>query len=190
LTVTSLKEFPFGWKKSRKNPILKHGKEKWELLDVVGACIKPIGDRENKWYGHYSARGKDRKYHLGACFAKNPEGPFICDSKPILGQGNWDFNGPARPDFIEVNNEIWGAYESAKTGPVFQVGGYRGSKNENTFLKIYSDKPFFSGLDLGLQFANPCLFAENGKIYLLAGRKAASDHTPCWRFVDLFVLNQ
>jgi hypothetical protein len=189
IAITSDKNFPFGWKKYNKNPVLKKSGNNWESNSILTLSVKKIGQEGKEWYGHYTGRGKDGKYHLGACYSNSPLGPFIrANNNPILGQGDWDFNGPARADIIKFENKIYGAYESAKTGPVFQIGGYRGDSTEGPFEKIFQDKPFLSGLEEGSQFANPCFWQENGKLYLFVGRKVVSNQTPYWRYIDLFTL--
>lgn len=200
LAVTSEKDFPFGWKKYKRNPILKPKGIGWESRGILTLCLKRIGSQGKEWYGHYTGSGRDRKYHLGICYSSSPYGPFVSyPQNPILSPGKkneWDSRGPARADFIKVENKIYGTYEglsdeSLRDPPadiIFQVGGYSGVSMEGPFTKIFVNKPFLSGLEVGLQFANPCLWSENGKIYLLAGRKASVDQTPPWRYVDLFTL--
>ncbi len=185
IAMTSDADFPFGWKKYSRNPVLKKSGKGWESSAILTLCLKKINDR---WYGHYTGKGKDRKYHLGICYGESPLGPFKrYQGNPILGQGNWDFNGPARADFVKTENKIYGTYESTKTGPVFQIGGYEGDSLDGPFKKIFNEKPWLSGLSQGLQYANPCLWYENKKLYLLATRKEVTNTTPYWRYVDLFI---
>ena len=189
LAITSAKDFPFGWKKYNKNPILEKNGDSWESTSILTLSVKKIGSVGKEWYGHYTGKGKDKKYHLGACYSNSPYGPFFrCENNPILGRGDWDFNGPARADIIKFEDKIYGAYESAKSGPVFQIGGYSGDTTGGPFEKIFSDLPFLSGLDKGLQFANPCFWQEDGKLYLFVGRKITSNQTPCWRYIDFLTL--
>jgi hypothetical protein len=191
VAITSEKDFPFGWKKYKKNPILKRSGNGFESSSILTLCLKKIGPADNEWYGHYTGKGKDRKYHLGICSGKSPVGPFTrFEGNPILGQGDWDFNGPARADFIKIDNKILGSYESAKSGPVFQIGGYESDDLDGPFKKTFADRPLLSGLPEGLQYANPCLWQEDGKVYLLVARKESTEQTPWWHYVDLFTLEK
>lgn len=188
VATTSEADFPFGWKKYKGNPILKSMGNNWESWGILTLCMKRMQFNGKEWYGHYTGEGKDRKYHLGICYGNSPYGPFIrYSANPILGPGKWDIRGPARADFIQTENEIFGVYETFKY-PFFYVGGYRGSSAEGPFVKIFPDKPIISELKFNLQFANPCLWEENGKTYLFAGRKAITDITAWWRYIDLFTL--
>lgn len=190
LATTTEKEFPFGWKKYKKNPILKRAGNGWESSSILTLSMKKIGPNGKEWFGHYTGKGKNRRYHMGICYADNPYGPFTrFEKNPMLGAGDWDANGPARCDFIKTENKIYGTYESAKAGPVFQIGGYWSDSLEGKHEKIFPDKPFLSGLP-DLQYANPCLWYENGKVYLFVGKKVSSDHTPYWRYIDVFTLIQ
>jgi len=196
VAVTSEKNFPLGWKKYEKNPILKPRGISWESRGILTLSMKEIGSKDKKWYGHYTGQQMNRRYNLGACYSKSPCGPFVRSSKPILGpdkgeKWNWDWRGPGRADFIEVEKKIYGVYEGSKDpaiDPTFQIGGYKTNSIHDSFVKIFPDKPFFSGDQSGIQFANPCLWQEEGKIYLLVGRKVITDHTPYWRYIDLFTL--
>ena len=192
LATTLEKDFPLGWKKYKGNPILKRTGNDWESQSLLTLCLKRIGPPRKEWYGHYTAKGKDKRYHLGICYGSSPDGPFTrYVDNPILAPGKkeeWDFGGPARADFIKTPNKIYGVYESAGKQP-FQIGGYWGDSIFGPFTKIFSDKPFLSGSEIGLQYANPCLWYEEGKIYLLAARKSINyREKPYWRYVDLFSL--
>ncbi len=185
LATTSDSDFPFGWKKYRKNPVFKKKGNSWESKAIVSICIRRIGPSGQEWYGHYSAKGRDRRYHIGICYSKTPYGPFIRDpNNPVLGPGEkWDFGGPARADFLSINGKIYGAYESAAGRPgTFQVGMYYSSSIKGPFLKDPNNPP----LSQPYQFANPSLWYENGTLYLLVGRKPLSDHTEYWHYIDLF----
>lgn len=184
VATASESDFPFGWKKYNRNPIFRKGQNEWESLDVVTLSLKRVGPKGREWYGHYTARGKDRKYHLGVCYGNSPYGPFVRNEKnPVLGPGKaWDSGGPARADFIEVNGKIYGAYESRGGSETpFYVGEYSGDLNGP--FKNDPDNPTLSEW----QYANPCLWQENGRTYMLAGRKVKEDRTPYWRHIDLFV---
>jgi hypothetical protein len=189
VAIASDKDFPLGWKKYEKNPILKKAGNDWESTGILTLSVKKLGLPGKEWYGHYTGRGKDRKYNLGVCRAPSPLGPFERSKyNPILGGGNWDINGPARADIIQVGDIVYGAYECAGSKPIFQIGGYSADSLDGSFKKIFPNKPWLSGEDQGLQYANPCLWQENGLIYLLVARKSIDDYTPYWRYVDLFQL--
>jgi len=191
VAMTSESDFPFEWKKYKGNPILKRIGNGWESQGIISLCIRRMGPKGKEWYGHYTAKGKDKRYHLGICYSTNPYGPFVRYSgNPILGPGEWDFIGPARADFIQMGDKIIGVYECAtKKDRLYHIGGYQGKSIYGPFIKIFPDQPVLSGLEFGLQFANPHLWYENGKVYLFVGAKTIADTTPWWRYVYLFTLS-
>lgn len=181
VATTSEKDFPFKWRKHDNNPIFKRRGKSWESRSIISLCMKRIN---GLWYGHYSGHGRDKRYHLGICYGNSPYGPFTrYPANPILGPGEgWDFGGPSRPDFVQSDSKIYGAYEAAGgIGTPFRVGEYFGDSIKTSFSK----NPNSPSL-LRAQFANPCLWYEQETKYLFIGSKALDDITDHWRYIYLF----